>query len=774
MPANSAIAPYGVQYLSVSEEMVYTIFKNSKDTEVKHHALTDLLNLIEAPTEKADKHSQPLFMPGLYSGLKRGDQDHPAEYWAVVVEHDAGKNAANPRQMPFPEACQRAQRANLDVWFYTSFSHTPEEPKWRAVCILSAPIGASVRLGAVEALNAVFDGVVAGESGQLCRCWFVGGFRPGGTYEFKHVEGEPLDLAMLFRDMPAIPIPEKEDEPHEGTSTPLRHRSTWRRVFNEQQSFDDVMEMIGFERCSDTLYSRPGAAAPGVRLIKRKSDLWHSFHETGPIRGTHDAWSAYVDGVHNGDLRAAEEAQRKHHEAAVLAGFNEEPAGPEGRRDRQREENRTMQDEPVSCLQPIMTEAEMIDEFVWISDGSLVGRRSAPKAVLTYRDMQGLLAASTTLVSRPRGEPVPRPTIDRWLRNPRRVSVHTRTFHAGADRLCRDPDGNSAMNTWNPIIRWEAHADVAPFLEHVDYLFPDPTDRGSFLDWLAHLEQCPGELPSYGWLHIAKDHGTGRNWLASLLCRVFRGYVAPHLDLGAFVRSQFTDQIQGRILAIVDEVREGGGENHFRMAEAWKRLSNPEMRNVNMKGGRMFREHNSMRWLIFSNHEDALPIDERDRRLAVAKLTAGPRSPDYYARLYSALADREFVNAVGVWLGKRDIDGFNPGARPAMSTAKRAAIAASKPAMTAAAENMVRTWHKDIVTNADVARELSDGKDSTIMPAMRKAMRDAGAEPGQPTKLHGVTAKVWVLRNHERWSQSSGLERANHMQHSADDPFGGG
>lgn len=774
MQTNSATAPYGAQDPSVSKDLVYTIFGNKEDTEVDYYELSNILDLIESPTEVHDKGAQNMFMPGRYSGLRRGGKDHPAEYWAVVVEHDAGKNAVNPRVMSFAEAVECARRVNLDVWFYTSFSHTPEEPKWRAVCILAAPIAAKVHLEAVKTLNAVFDGVVASESGELCRCWYVGGFRPGGTYEFKHVEGEPLDLAMLFQDMPAIPLLEKEDEPHEGASTPLRHQSLWRRVFNEEHTFEDVMEKIGFEHHSDTLYSRPGAAAPGVRRIKGKSDLWHSFHETGPIRGTHDAWSAYVAGRHDGDLRAAEEEQRERCEAAARAGFNEEPADPEGRRNCQREENRTMQDTPVQCLQPIMTEAEMIEEFVWISDGSLVGRRSAPKAVLTYRDMQGLLAASTTLVHRPRGEPVPRPTIDRWLRNPKRVSMHTRTFHAGAGRLCRDPDGNSAMNTWNPIIRWDAHADVAPFLEHVAYLFPDPADRESFLDWLAHLEQSPGELPSYGWLHIAKDHGTGRNWLASLLCRVFRGYVAPNLDLGEFMRSQFTDQIQGRILAIVDEVREGGGENHFRMAEAWKRLSNPEMRNVNMKGGRMFREHNSMRWLIFSNHDDALPLDERDRRLAVAKLTAGPRSPDYYARLYRALADREFVNAVGVWLGKRDIGGFNPGERPAMSAAKRAAIAASKPAMTGYAENMVRTWPADIVTNADVARELSDGKDNAITPAMRKAMRDAGAEPGLPTKLHGVTAKVWVLRNHEKWNQSSGLERANHMQHPADDPFGGG
>lgn len=88
------------------------------------------------------------------------------------------------------------------------------------------------------------------------------------------------------------------------------------------------------------------------------------------------------------------------------------------------------------------------------------------------------------------------------------------------------------------MCRWEAKADISLFLDHVTYLFADETERNTFLDWLAHLEQAPGELPHYGWLHVAHHTGCGRNWLASVLSRVWRAYVA-NVDLPTLLDSPY-------------------------------------------------------------------------------------------------------------------------------------------------------------------------------------------------------------------------------------------
>lgn len=426
------------------------------------------------------------------------------------------------------------------------------------------------------------------------------------------------------------------------------------------------------------------------------------------------------------------------------------------RRAAQKLENERLQESlPFSVLPPKMSLEEMVDDCVWIAEGSQVGRMSNPRQLLTYREFADLTAASVSF--KITGTDVKKKqsvaNAQRWKSSPARKTVDTRTFHPGADVLCQDADGKPALNSWRPIDRRPATRDIDPFLGQLAYLFPDAAERDAFLDWLAHVDQCPGVLPHFGWLHVAANTGTGRNWLASVLSRVWRGYVAPNVDLPALLDSQFNGPLAGRILAIVDEVQEGAGENPYRHQNKLKSLVNAEYRDINPKFGRQYREHNACRWLVFSNHDNALPLNDTDRRWRVVRHDAAPRSPGDYASLYGLLSDDEFINAVGVYLRERDITGFNPGARPPMTAAKRAAVTASKTLVQRYAEDLATSHEADVITNADAARFLSDGGPATaITPAMRRALEEAGAVSIDRTlRVHGRTQRAWILRNHEKW-----------------------
>lgn len=435
-------------------------------------------------------------------------------------------------------------------------------------------------------------------------------------------------------------------------------------------------------------------------------------------------------------------------------------ARDETRRQLQKAENMRLQQPLEDSPPPDMTPQQMDLDCVWIAEGSMVGRISDPQQVLSFTDFAGLTASSTTVrTDGGRVRPVANAVL--WKQSSIRQTVQTRTFHAGARPICRDPDGKLALNSWRPISRWPSAADVGPFLGQVEYLFPDAGEREAFLDWLAHLEQWPGVLPHYGWLHVAEHTGTGRNWLASLLARVWRGYVAPNVDLPALLDSQFNGQLAGRILAIVDEVQEAAGENPYRNANRLKSLVNAEYRDLNPKFGRQFREHNACRWLVFSNHDNALPLSDTDRRWRVVRHTAGPRPPGVYADLYARLADAEFVNAVGMYLQARDISKFNPGERPPMNDAKRAAVAASKTLIQQYAEELVSRWPADVIANADAANVLADGAESPLMPAHRRALAELGAVPlpqGVTMYVQGRSSRGWILRNRERWDAATGPE----------------
>jgi len=442
------------------------------------------------------------------------------------------------------------------------------------------------------------------------------------------------------------------------------------------------------------------------------------------------------------------------------------PTRDEARRRRQKDENARIQDDAASVLPPTMTVDDMLADCVWIASGSQVGRLSAPKTALSFGEFCDLTACNVTAVVDPDSKSRPRqvPNAVLWKKHAVRKTVHARTFHAGAGEICRDPDGELSLNSWRPIERNKASADVIPFLEHVEYLFGDATEREVFLSWLAHIEQQPGVLPHYGWLHIAANTGTGRNWLASVLARVWRGYVAPNVDLPALLESQFNGPLAGRVLAMVDEVQEGG-ENPFRQANRLKSLVNAEERIINPKFGRQYREHNACRWLVFSNHHNALPLNDTDRRWRVVSHSAAPRSPETYTRLYALLDDAEFINAVGVWLRERDISAFNPGERPPMNEAKLAALDASKSLVQKAAEQLVANWSSDVITNGDAAEVMGDGSERGVTPAaMRRALTEAGAiqyGDGRPVKVRGQSWRCWILRCAERWSGAQPFEIAN-------------
>ncbi len=434
----------------------------------------------------------------------------------------------------------------------------------------------------------------------------------------------------------------------------------------------------------------------------------------------------------------------------------------EARRRAQRDENARLQVEAEDTAPQIMSVEDMLADCVWIAEGSQVGRISQPRFVLKYPEFAAMVAASFS-IKEVQDEKTGKTTKRKvhhctdWKDSAKRKTVKTRTFKAGAPAICRDPDGLEALNSWRPITRWDPSTDVQPFLDQVAYLFSEEGERAKFLDWLAHIEQRPGVLPHYGWLHVAESTGTGRNWLASLLSRVWIGYVAPNIDLNQLLDGSFNGELAGRVLALVDEVQEGGSENQYRHINRLKSTVNAEKRSINPKFGRAYVEHNACRWLVFSNHKNALPINDTDRRWRVQFHDAPPRSAEDYAKLYALLEDPEFVNAVGVFLAERNIADFNPGERPPMTKAKRTVIDAAKPMMMRNAEQLVRDWPADVISNEDVSAVLSDGADKKVTPAMRRSLEECGAVMGgKLVKVRGEPTRFYILRNHDKWLASAG------------------
>jgi hypothetical protein len=101
-------------------------------------------------------------------------------------------------------------------------------------------------------------------------------------------------------------------------------------------------------------------------------------------------------------------------------------------------------------------------------------------------------------------------------------------------------------------------------------------------------------------IHISAMTGTGRNWISSVMARVLRGHCAAAFDLVGALRSGFNGELSSKLLAVVDEIREGARADQWEHSESLKQMITAERRTINHKYGLQVVEYNCCRFLLFS------------------------------------------------------------------------------------------------------------------------------------------------------------------------------
>lgn len=418
----------------------------------------------------------------------------------------------------------------------------------------------------------------------------------------------------------------------------------------------------------------------------------------------------------------------------------------------------------------ILTLDQMRERFIFIKDGSQVADLQRPQLIMALSDFRNATAASTTRVPKnTEGDYRTLPCSEAWLRDKLRRECDTVTYRAGHREFTYDPLGRKAFNTWRPCERvepptgWQSIVD--PFLAHVGWLFGE--EAHPFLDWLAHIEQVPGVLPHFGWLHIAKAHGMGRNWLSSVLERIWPGRVATAFDLSGTLNTSYNGRLAGRNLAIVDEIDEGNSGKAYQHAQKLKQLVTESTRHINPKYGRQHEEFNSCRWLVFSNSQAALPLEDKDRRFWVVSMADGPKAEGYYRALYALLDDELFITSVAHMLAQRNISDFNPGQRPPLSEAKLELLRRTRSETENILLLIVDRWPVDLITKEDLLKTL-DG-DCPSGAALRHAFDRAAI-----VKIKDLMEKdhsgfrrkssVYALRNHDEWKSAAAPKIRNELK----------
>lgn len=426
------------------------------------------------------------------------------------------------------------------------------------------------------------------------------------------------------------------------------------------------------------------------------------------------------------------------------------------RRDAQQAEDRRIGEalcDPV--LPTIMTLEEMHASLVYVNRGKIVVHRGTRKA-LKWDEASGAYAASRYQYT-DGGKERDVPALPLWLKHPQRRTVDVLAWNPAAGEFCTPADGiggsTTAYNTFRGLKPLQAPANWqqwgAPFVQHVAYLVPAEAERTRFLQWLAHIVQRPGELPHTCYLMIAHETGIGRNWLAGVLARVLSGFVAAGVPLADVLDGKFNGYLSEKLLATVDEAREGLSTHRYARGEALKRLITEEHRIINAKYGLQTVEVNCCRWLMFSNHDDALPFDNNDRRVVVIENPSQRQQPEYYAALYAYLGRPEFIASVREYFRTLPLDGFSPGAHAPMNAAKHRVLEVMAPSVDRAIREFVDTWPTAFAGLSDIRRAVQEAtgeapKEPAFSHAVRRAVGLVRVE-GRP-RVNGVRERPFAVK----------------------------
>lgn len=196
------------------------------------------------------------------------------------------------------------------------------------------------------------------------------------------------------------------------------------------------------------------------------------------------------------------------------------------------------------------------------------------------------------------------------------------------------PDGENGRryNIWRDSGVEAKPGNVAVFLDHMANVVPDETERGYVLDYLAMLVQSPGQKVHYALL-IRGGQGTGKSWIGRMMTAIIGApnVVFPSNDE---VLSQWTVWTEGSCLAVIEELMARG---RLDMANRLKPIITEPTLRIEEKKRSIYTIPNHLNLIAFTNHEDALPIENGDRRWLVISSDMRPMDEGYYDRLFAFL-----------------------------------------------------------------------------------------------------------------------------------------
>ena len=351
----------------------------------------------------------------------------------------------------------------------------------------------------------------------------------------------------------------------------------------------------------------------------------------------------------------------------------------------------------------------------------------------------------------------------RFLNHPKARKAIIPTYRPGQDVLIDDVNEHGrtvgAVNLWRPSSlvlpqRLIGDAEIKPWLDHVELIFGYYGDPAAthFLHFVAYLLQEPGKKINHALVIVGETQGTGKDTVFVPIVRALGLHnvqtITPEL-----LASQWTHYLLAQLI----RVEEMSNFKRKEMANKLKPLlcSPPETVSINSKNVKQYDIPNIQNWVMFTNHKDALSIEDTDRRYWIHECRLKtPRPTAYYAKLYDWY-DAGGCEKVARWLTQLDLRAFNPMAAPPATQAKRAmAVNSQSKQVQWAFEELTAGEFADrsiVLCHELVKAAEAPFDDDNVAPAgvsdkhVAAALTAAGfKQVGQRIKINGKARQLWA------------------------------
>ena len=514
---------------------------------------------LAAPPEYPSKHDCPLLKLATFGDARseKGSLRHDGNVTAIYgVEGDHDAETMSPE-----EAVNRLAQAGVASIVYTSASHGPGRPRWRAIVPTSQPYAPSTHRELVGRLNSILGGTLSGESFTLSQSFYFGRVA-GVPYACYSSPGTYLDL---------VPV------------APVFPTFTANHLDSFELSAEPVPEWRGPTDDADllrrALQSRSAASAFGTRASF--ADLWDCNHEVlakafpdpkNPYNASQAdaalvAHLAFWTGRHGERIErimrqsklAREKWDREDYLPRTIAQIlsqpgevltdklPEPPALPQATA-----EAPTQKLVSGSTFLPASAQLDLFNGCVYVQDEHKI---LVPGGHLLKPDQFRVAFGGYTFAMDTVNE---RTTRNAWeaftesqaLRAPRANSTCFKPALPPGEIV--DDAGHTAVNTSWPANVPRKAGDLTPFLAHLRKVLPDERDQAILLAYMAACVQHKGV--KFQWMPVLQGvEGNGKTLFSACVAQAV-GQRYTHWIPAKSLSSQFNAYLGKTVFLAIEEL----------------------------------------------------------------------------------------------------------------------------------------------------------------------------------------------------------------------------